>query len=61
MRSLAYPSCLSGLFSTKGKTPQNTLASLLYMDIKNNRHSIFVKVKPMTFGLKESSSTLLHI
>jgi hypothetical protein len=49
-----------GLFSTKGKTPQNTLASLLYMDIKNNRQSIFVKVKPMTFGLKEFDPSLLN-
>jgi len=42
-----------GLFSTRGKTPQNTLASLLYVDIKNNKKCIFTKVRPMTFGLKE--------
>jgi hypothetical protein len=30
------------------------------MDIKNNRQSIFVKVKPMTFGLKEFDPSLLN-
>ena len=40
--------------STTGKTPQNTLASVIYCDIKKDSPSCpFVKVAPMTFGLKE--------
>jgi len=45
-----------GLFSTSGKTPHNTLAALLYCDIKKNKESLFTKVKAMTFGLKEWKS-----
>ena len=42
-----------GFFNTTGKTPHNTLAALLYCDIKKNKDTLFKKVKAMTFGLKE--------
>jgi len=42
-----------GMISTTGKTPQNTLASVIYSEIKRDPSSHFVKVAPMTFGLKE--------
>jgi len=42
-----------GLLSTIGKTPQNTLASVLYCEIKKDPQCVFTKVAPMTFGLKE--------
>jgi len=42
-----------GMISTSGKTPQNTLASVIYSEIKKDPTSQFVKVAPMTFGLKE--------
>lgn len=38
---------------TTGKTPQNTLASVIYCEIKKDPTCPFVKVAPMTFGLKE--------
>ncbi|HPZ78740.1 MAG TPA: HTH domain-containing protein [Bacillota bacterium] len=41
------------LWSTKGKTPANTVAALLYTDIKRNgEQSPFVLVAPGTFGLR---------
>eukprot|EP01097_Dermamoeba_algensis_P010680 TRINITY_DN796_c0_g1_i2.p1 TRINITY_DN796_c0_g1~~TRINITY_DN796_c0_g1_i2.p1 ORF type:complete len:205 (+),score=80.21 TRINITY_DN796_c0_g1_i2:256-870(+) len=44
--------CLKeGLVSTLGKTPQNTLASMLYSDVARPS-SRFVKVAAMTFALK---------
>jgi len=45
----------SGIFSNlSGKTPQNTLAALLYVEIKKNGAlSEFTKVGPGKFGLKE--------
>jgi len=45
----------TGIFTNlSGKTPQNTLAALLYVDIKKNGDkSEFTKVGPGKFGLKE--------
>jgi hypothetical protein len=40
------------MIETTGKTPQNTLASVIYMEIKKDPQCIFVKVAPMTFGLR---------
>jgi len=42
-----------GLINTSGKTPQNTLASVIYCEIKKDPQCVFVKVAPMTFGLRE--------
>jgi len=42
-----------GMISTSGKTPQNTLASVIYCEIKKDPNCCFVKIAPMTFGLKE--------
>jgi len=42
-----------GLITTQGKTPQNTLAALIYTDMKENEStSVFKKVSPGTFSLK---------
>jgi DNA-directed RNA polymerase delta subunit len=41
-----------GMISTTGKTPQNTLASVLYCEMKKDPRCAFVKVAPMTFGLR---------
>ena len=41
-----------GMISTTGKTPQNTLASVLYCEMKKDPRCVFVKVAPMTFGLR---------
>lgn len=38
--------------STKGKTPWATLGARVYIDIKENRKSIFTKPKKSHFGLK---------
>jgi len=45
-----------GLISTSGKTPQNTLASLIYCEMKKDPNSVFMKAGPMMFGLKEFDS-----
>ena len=46
-------SYLAGLITTTGKTPQNTLASVIYCEMKKDPNCSFTKVGPMTFGLKE--------
>lgn len=40
---------------TSGKTPENTLAARIYVDIKNNQNTIFTQVskRPAKFFLKE--------
>ena len=46
-----------GLWQTKGKTPDATVAARLYTDIKGHGHdSAFVQVGPNTFGLREGFS-----
>ena len=41
------------LWTSKGKTPQNTVSAPIYADIKKNGNkSAFVKVAPGTFGLR---------
>eukprot|EP01117_Protostelium_nocturnum_P012871 TRINITY_DN4765_c0_g4_i1.p1 TRINITY_DN4765_c0_g4~~TRINITY_DN4765_c0_g4_i1.p1 ORF type:complete len:502 (+),score=174.23 TRINITY_DN4765_c0_g4_i1:110-1615(+) len=42
-----------GMLTSSGKTPQNTLASVIYTDIRSNPKCPFMKIRPMTFGLKE--------
>jgi restriction system protein len=48
----------SGLWQTDGKTPEDTASSLLSTDIKNNGvNSLFVKIGPNIFALKDSIET----
>ena len=43
-----------GILETKGLTPAATLASQLYVDIqRHGAHSVFVKLKPGIFGLRD--------
>ncbi|MDR2461356.1 MAG: restriction endonuclease [Deltaproteobacteria bacterium] len=48
---------LSGLWESKGKTPDATIGARIYHDIVvNGENSVFVKVGPGTFSLKEFTS-----
>ena len=43
------------LWNTEGKTPEATVGARIYSDIKNNgKHSVFVKVAPKTFFLRNT-------
>ena len=45
----------AGLWQSKGKTPDATVSTQLYLDIqKNGDKSTFVKVAPRTFALRDS-------
>jgi restriction system protein len=44
----------AGLWKSNGKTPDATVSARLYLDIKKNRdQSVFVKVAPQTFSLRD--------
>ncbi len=43
-----------GLIKTSGQTPEATMGAQLYLDIKNNKNSPFIKVERGLFSLKES-------
>lgn len=50
-----------GLWSTKGKTPSATVSAALYTDIKRRgKNSVFVKVAPGIFSLREFSKQSLN-
>ncbi len=57
---------LAGKVKTRGKTPWQTLGALLYVDVRDNAHSRFIKVgkRPARFFLKsrqdDLSDTLLE-
>eukprot|EP00817_Percolomonadidae_sp_ATCC50343_P004736 CAMPEP_0117424278 /NCGR_PEP_ID=MMETSP0758-20121206/4730_1 /TAXON_ID=63605 /ORGANISM="Percolomonas cosmopolitus, Strain AE-1 (ATCC 50343)" /LENGTH=383 /DNA_ID=CAMNT_0005207963 /DNA_START=448 /DNA_END=1599 /DNA_ORIENTATION=+ len=43
-----------GLITTEGKTPENSMGALLYVDLNTNgEHSRFIKVAPGRFTLRE--------
>ena len=43
-----------GLWQPKGKTPEATVSARIYSDIKTKgAESVFIKVGPLTFGLRE--------
>jgi hypothetical protein len=47
----------SGLWETKGKTPAETVGARVYSDIKaRGEASVFVKVSPKVFALREFAS-----
>ena len=51
---------LAGKVKTKGKTPWQTLGAQIYVDVRDNPNSDFVKVgkRPARFFLKSRQSTL---
>lgn len=51
----------SGLWSSKGKTPVDTVSARLYTDIKKHgEQSNFVKVAPQTFSFRSVSSKMTY-
>ncbi len=47
------------MISSTGKTPQNTLASVIYCEMKRDPNCVFTKVGPMTFGLKDFNAAVV--
>jgi len=47
-----------GLIETEGKTPDATIAALLYMDIRNNKNSPFIKIGRGKFSLKTKKASI---
>jgi len=53
-RQISEIALKEGSLNKSGKTPQNTVAAMIYTDMKKNgKDSPFVKVRPMTFCLRE--------
>jgi hypothetical protein len=57
---IAKTSGLSGKIKTSGKTPWQTLGAQLYVDVRDNSDSKFIKVgkRPARFFLKERQSEI---
>ncbi len=54
-RDIAKRMMDSGLWQSRGKTPDATVAARLYSDIKEKGHlSVFMRVDPQTFSLRNS-------
>ncbi len=53
-KEIAEQIMAADLWQSEGKTPGSTVSARLYTDIKNNGNkSVFVKVAPHTFGLRD--------
>lgn len=57
---VAFDKGLSSLLDTKGKTPWQTLGARLYIDVRDNEYSRFIKVgnRPTRFFLKDKEKEL---
>ncbi len=56
-REIVELALAEGLIKTEGKTPEATMAAQLYMDIRDNPKSEFMKVSAGTFALVDGKDT----